>query len=62
MSKHILLIVANPSISTTLGGPVGFWASELIHPYDVFINAGCRVTIASPGCYTRYCGFGYERL
>jgi putative intracellular protease/amidase len=49
MSKHILLIVANPSISTTLGGPVGFWASELIHPYDAFINAGCRVTIASPG-------------
>lgn len=25
-----------------------FWASELIHPYDVFVKAGCRVTIASP--------------
>jgi putative intracellular protease/amidase len=48
MSKHILLIVANPSISTTLGVPVGFWASELIHPYDAFINTGCQVTIASP--------------
>lgn len=48
MSRHILLIVANPSISTTLGGPVGFWASELIHPYDEFIKAGCPVTIASP--------------
>lgn len=48
IDKHILLIVANPSISTTLGGAVGFWASELIHPYDTFIEAGCQVTIASP--------------
>lgn len=48
MSHHILLIVANPSISTTLGWPVGFWASELIHPYVEFTKAGCQVTIASP--------------
>lgn len=48
MSKHILLIVANPSISTTLGFPVGFWAAELIHPYDAFTKAGYQVTIASP--------------
>lgn len=47
-SKHILLIAANPSISTTLGWPVGFWASELIHPYDEFTKAGHHVTIASP--------------
>jgi putative intracellular protease/amidase len=46
--KHILLIAANPSVSTTLGWPVGFWASELIHPYDAFTKAGHRVTIASP--------------
>lgn len=46
--KSILVVVANPSISTTLGWPVGFWASELIHPYDVFTRAGYRVTIASP--------------
>jgi len=46
--KHILLIAANPSVSTTLGWPVGFWASELIHPYDTFTKAGHRVTIASP--------------
>lgn len=48
MSKQILMIVANPSISTTLGWPVGFWASELIHPYDVFTKAGFQVMIASP--------------
>jgi putative intracellular protease/amidase len=48
MTKHVLLIVANPSISTTLGGAVGFWASELIHPYDEFTKAGCQITISSP--------------
>jgi putative intracellular protease/amidase len=48
MSNRVLLIVANPSISTTLGGAVGFWASELIHPYDKFTKAGCQITIASP--------------
>lgn len=46
--KNILLVVANPAISTTLGWPVGFWASELIHPYDAFTRAGHRVTLASP--------------
>jgi putative intracellular protease/amidase len=48
MSNPVLLIVANPSISTTVGGSVGFWASELIHPYDEFIKTGSQVTIASP--------------
>lgn len=47
-AKNILIIVANPSVSTTLGWPVGFWAAELIHPYDTFIQAGNAVTIASP--------------
>jgi hypothetical protein len=27
-SKNILIIAANPSVSTTLGWPVGFWAAE----------------------------------
>lgn len=48
LSKHVLMIVANPAVSTTLGWPVGFWASELIHPYDVLTKAGHRITIASP--------------
>jgi putative intracellular protease/amidase len=49
MVQHrVLIVVANPSVSTTLGWPVGFWASELIHPYDAFVKAGCEVTIASP--------------
>lgn len=48
MSKQILMIVANPAISSTLGWPVGFWAAELIHPYHAFTQAGAAVTIASP--------------
>ncbi len=46
--KHILLVVANPSTSTTVGGSVGFWASELIHAWHEFIECGYAVTIASP--------------
>lgn len=48
MTKHILMIVSNPAVSTTMGWPVGFWAAELIHPYDAFTKAGAQVTIASP--------------
>jgi hypothetical protein len=31
-SRHLLVVVANPTTSTTTGWPVGFWASELFHP------------------------------
>lgn len=48
MTKKIVIIVANPAVSTTLGWPVGFWASELIHPYHEFTEKGYEVTIASP--------------
>ena len=47
-AKKILCVVANPSISTTLGWPVGFWASELTHAWYEFTEAGYEVTIASP--------------
>jgi putative intracellular protease/amidase len=46
--KRILIVVANPAVSTTTGWPVGFWASELIHPYHAFKNRGYEVVIASP--------------
>ena len=45
---NILMIVANPRVSTTVGGPVGLWASELFHPLKAFEGAGYTVTIASP--------------
>lgn len=48
VKRKILMVVANPAVSTTTGWPVGFWASELIHPYDAFVRHGYEVTIASP--------------
>lgn len=46
--KKILLIAANPSTSTTTGWPIGFWWSELTHPYLAFVEAGYQVEIRSP--------------
>jgi len=46
--KRVLMVVANPAVSTTTGWPVGFWASELTHPWYEFREAGYEVTIASP--------------
>ncbi|NRA66809.1 MAG: type 1 glutamine amidotransferase domain-containing protein [Pseudobacteriovorax sp.] len=48
MKHKILLVAANPSISTTTGWSVGFWASELTHPYFEFLDKGYEVDIASP--------------
>lgn len=48
MPKHVLMIVANPQVSTTVGGPVGLWASELFHPLAAFEKQGYAITIASP--------------
>lgn len=44
----MLMLVANPTVSTTLGWPVGFWAAELAHPYYEFTQVGFGVTVASP--------------
>lgn len=46
--KRILMVIANPAQSTTVGGPVGFWASELTHAWYEFTEAGYTVAIASP--------------
>jgi putative intracellular protease/amidase len=46
--KRVLIVVANPATSTTLGWPVGFWAAELTHPYYELTERGVEVTIASP--------------
>src|SRR5262245_15988102 len=44
----ILMVVANPTTATTTGWKVGFWASELTHPYYQFKRARYDVVIASP--------------
>ncbi|TNE48702.1 MAG: type 1 glutamine amidotransferase domain-containing protein [Deltaproteobacteria bacterium] len=46
--KRVLLVAANPSTSTVTGWPVGFWWSELTHPYWAFVEAGYEVEIRSP--------------
>jgi putative intracellular protease/amidase len=46
--KRVLMVIANPSTSTTLGIPVGFWGAELTHAWHVFKEAGYDVTVASP--------------
>lgn len=46
--KRILMIAANPATSPTTGWPIGFWWSELSHPYWAFVEAGCEVEIRSP--------------
>ena len=48
MPKRVLVVVANPSVSTTLNIPVGFWASELTHAWYEFREAGYEIEIASP--------------
>jgi len=45
---HVLMVVANPGVSTTVGWPVGFWAAELFHPYYEFVQRRYEVTVASP--------------
>src|SRR5207237_6178724 len=46
--KNVLIVVANPSTSTTMGWPVGFWGAELTHPYYELSERGVEVTVASP--------------
>lgn len=46
--KRVAIVIANPSVSTTTGWPVGFWWAELTHPYYVFTEQGYEVGIFSP--------------
>jgi putative intracellular protease/amidase len=46
--KRIAIVVSNPAVSGTTGWPVGFWWSELAHPYHAFTEAGYEVEVFSP--------------
>jgi putative intracellular protease/amidase len=46
--RRVAIVIANPTVSTTTGWPVGFWWSELTHPYLAFDEAGYEVEIFSP--------------
>lgn len=46
--KRVAIVIANPAQSTTTGWPVGFWWSELTHPYHEFSERGYEVEVFSP--------------
>jgi putative intracellular protease/amidase len=45
--KRVAIVIANPAISSTTGWPVGFWWSELTHPYHAFEGKGYEVEVFS---------------
>ena len=46
--KRVLMVASSPAVSTVTGWPVGFWWSELTHPWWEFTEHGYQVEIASP--------------
>jgi putative intracellular protease/amidase len=46
--KRVAIVIANPAVSSTTGWPVGFWWSELTHPYYVLTEAGYEIAVFSP--------------
>src|SRR5262245_6908643 len=46
--KRVAMVISNPAVSTTTGWPVGFWWSELTHPYYEFHEHGYEVEVFSP--------------
>jgi putative intracellular protease/amidase len=46
--KRVAIVISNPGTSTTTGWPVGFWWSELAHPYHAFVEKGYEVEVFSP--------------
>ena len=46
--KRAAIVISNPAVSTSTGWPVGFWWSELTHPYFAFTEAGWSVDLYSP--------------
>jgi putative intracellular protease/amidase len=45
---RVAVVLANPAVSTTAGWPVGFWWSELSHPYLVLSEKGFEIEVFSP--------------
>ena len=46
--KRVAVVISNPAVSATTGWPVGFWWSELAHPYLAFQEKGYEVEVFSP--------------
>ncbi len=46
--KRVAIVISNPATSTTTGWEVGFWWSELTHPYYELTEKGYEVEVFSP--------------
>lgn len=46
--KRVAIIISNPAVSSSTGWPVGFWWSELTHPYYEFTEVGYNMEVFSP--------------
>lgn len=45
--RRIAIVLSNPAVSPVTGGSVGFWWSELTHPWYAFTEAGYEVEVFS---------------
>jgi putative intracellular protease/amidase len=46
--KRVAMLASNPAVSPITGWPIGFWWSELVHPYWELTEHGYEVDIYSP--------------
>ena len=46
--KRVVIVASNPAVSERTGWPIGFWWSELTHPYWELTGHGYQVDVASP--------------
>lgn len=46
--KKILMVLTSHSALGDTGKKTGFWLEEFAAPYYVFLDAGVRITLASP--------------
>ncbi len=46
--KRVVIVASNPAVSEQTGWPIGFWWSELSHPYWELTQSGYEVDVASP--------------
>jgi len=47
-AKQVAIVASNPAVSKQTGWPIGFWWSELTHPYVEFTEHGYTVDVYSP--------------
>jgi putative intracellular protease/amidase len=46
--KRVAIVASNPAVSEQTGWPIGFWWSELTHPYWELTGRGYLVDVVSP--------------